>query len=51
MSHVDFLSRNPQINVITKDPSWLIVEQERDPELEKIRNAITNKEDVEKNIP
>lgn len=48
MSHVDFLSRNPEINIITKDPSWIIVEQERDPELKQIRDGIIKKENLDK---
>lgn len=48
MAHVDFLSRNPQINILTKDPAWIIVEQERDKELKSIRDAIRNKDDYDR---
>lgn len=48
MSHVDFLSRNPSINMIMKDSSWIIVEQNRDITLKNIRDSITNKEEYDK---
>ncbi|CAG4988435.1 unnamed protein product [Colias eurytheme] len=48
MSHVDFLSRNPSINMLIKDSSWIIVEQNRDEVLKHIRESIANKEDHDK---